>query len=127
MIQLCNAMTLTTAQAGPGQRALQLGQAAALLQIGRDLVIPGLDRRVARLAGDLDLLQERRRPDRARIEAIDKLAHGIRSSPPVVAGRVDHREPGSSGVFDALLERRPVPIGQKDHPGVVGDARPASR
>ena len=40
---------------GSGQGALQLGKTAALLEIGRDLVVPGLDRLVAGLARDLDL------------------------------------------------------------------------
>ncbi len=59
-------------EARVGQRSFQLGETSPLLEIGRDLVVPGLDRLVAGLAGDLDLLQQGRRPDRAGVETVDE-------------------------------------------------------
>ena len=62
-------------QSRVGQRAFQLGDASPLLQICGDLVVPRLDRLVAGFAGDRYLFQKRRRPDRARVQAVDELAH----------------------------------------------------
>ena len=87
-------------QAGVGEGPLQLGHAAALLEVGGDLVVPGLDRRIAGLAGDRDLLQQGRRPDRAGVEAVDEFAHG-RSS----AGPVRGRSSGPSG-FESVRALR---------------------
>ena len=41
-----------------GKRAFQFGDVAPLLKISRDLVVPGLDRRVTGLAGNLDFFEQ---------------------------------------------------------------------
>src|SRR6516162_2882373 len=61
----------------------------ASLEVGRNLVIPGLDRRVTGLAGEARstaiepwndeitaYLERGRRPDRARVETVLEFAHG---------------------------------------------------
>ena len=79
VIQPCSAITLTTLRPASARARFRLGAVPALLEIGGDLVVPGLDRLVSGLAGDLDLLQQRRRPDRAGVETVEKLAHRDRS------------------------------------------------
>ena len=45
-------------QASVGNRPFQIGELAPLLEVSRDLVVPGLDRGIAGFAGDRDLLQQ---------------------------------------------------------------------
>src|SRR5690349_4738995 len=61
-------------------RLAEVGDRPARGEVLGDLVVPRLDRPVAERAGDPDLLQERRRPDRARVEAVGELAHRVASA-----------------------------------------------
>ena len=72
------------------QKALGNGYAwLAAAQLLVDLVIPGLDRRVPRRAGDADLLQQGRGADRAGVQAIGEFGHDRVPRPSRRVGEVD--------------------------------------
>ena len=98
VIQPWSAIMLTTLRPASASARFSSAKLAPLLEVGRDLVVPGLDRLVAGLAGDLDLLQQGRRPDRAGVEAVNKFAHGRSlSSRPVVNSREFDRSRSRQG------------------------------
>ena len=95
-------------KSGVAEGRSQLGQSSALTEIRRELIIPGLDRRVPRLARQPDLLQQRRRPDRAGVQAIDH------DKSPLVPGSLVFLVPGEATTRRAFVEF--AQVGSLGHP-----------
>ena len=57
-------------------RGANIGERASLREMGVDIVVPKFDGAIARPTGDLDLLEDGDRTNRARIEAVEKVGHG---------------------------------------------------
>ena len=118
VIQPCSAITLTTFSPASASACFSSAMRPALLQIVGDLVVPGLDRRVAGLAGDPDLLQQGASAGSCWCSG----SRGIRSwrsLPGLAVGSSRNGRQGSS-IRCSNGGRR---VGQIDHPGVVGDVQ----
>ncbi|TXT37961.1 MAG: hypothetical protein FD138_511 [Planctomycetota bacterium] len=72
-----------------GNRLADVGQLASFRQVQVDIVVPQFDGRVTDLARDANLVEDRRRPDCAGVQAVDEVRH---DGEPILRGKNSDRQ-----------------------------------